>query len=165
MTRLTLFSTLILTLLIQTSAANASPQIGDHVRYKRTLKDSRQLQVSTLEKKLTAFYSDKKTYQVSEVLVAPGYQDKITIYEQSGAELLEEAQVFAECALYGGTPQTVQVEAGRFASCRIEIDSEEEKGTAWYGEVPFGLIKKDVKLFGTNVSEVTELQSVLQSVL
>lgn len=70
--------------------------------------------------------------------------------------------VFAECGDYGGDYEKILVPAGVIDVCMVPLNNEEEIGKAWYGLVPFGLVKKEVKLFGTNVLETTELQSFQQ---
>lgn len=140
----------------------AQPQAGDRATYNVILKDARTTQISTREKKIEALDEKSQTVKIIETETLAGHKPRETKSEVVLEDVQAEYNVFAECGDYGGDYEKILVPAGLIDVCMVPLNNEEEIGKAWYGLVPFGLVKKEVKLFGTNVLETTELQSFQQ---
>ena len=145
--------------LVSFAAAFSQPQLGDRATYNIILKDARMTQISTRERKIEALDEKSQIVKIIETETLAGHKPRITKSEVVLEDVAAEYSVFAECGDYGGDYEKILVPAGLLDVCRIPLNNEEEIGMAWYGLVPFGLVKKEVKLFGTNVLETTELQS------
>lgn len=143
-------------------ATFAKPLPGDRASYNVVLKDARTTQISTREIFLEAVDENSQSAKISETETLAGHKPRTTKSEIALEDVNAEYSVFVECGDYGGDYEKILVPAGLMDVCAIPLDTEEEKGKAWYGLVPFGLVKKEVKLFGTNVLETTELQSFQQ---
>lgn len=137
----------------------AQPRAQDRATYNVILKDSRTSQISTREKVLEKVDEKSQTAEVSETEKMAGHKPRTTKSEVVLEDVQAEYSVFTECADYGGTYEKITVPAGVLEVCAVPVNNDEEVGRAWYGLVPFGLVKKEVKLFGSNVLETTELQS------
>ncbi|MFS4457981.1 hypothetical protein [Bdellovibrio sp. HCB2-146] len=148
--------------LVSVAAIATPPQTNDRATYNVILKDARTTQVSTLEKKIEALDEKSQTVKIVETETLAGHKPRVTNSEIVLEDVQAEYSVFSECGDYGGNYEKILVPAGLLEVCGIPLNNEEEVGKAWYGLVPFGLVKKEVKLFGTNVLETTELQSFQQ---
>jgi hypothetical protein len=69
--------------------------------------------------------------------------------------------VMAKCAEKGGTMEEVAVNTGTYQACRMTITADDGRVIkTWMGDVPFGLIKKEV----TDVAAGTKTTLALESI-
>lgn len=65
------------------------------------------------------------------------------------------------CAEKGGTMEDLTVGTGTYSSCRMTVTADDGRVIkTWMGDVPFGLIKKEI----TNVTEGTTTRMELESI-
>ncbi|QDK46360.1 hypothetical protein DOM22_14885 [Bdellovibrio sp. ZAP7] len=73
----------------------------------------------------------------------------------------EWAMLMANCVEKGGTMEDVTVTTGTYNACRMTVTADDGRVIkTWMGDVPFGLIKKEI----TNVTEGTKTHMELETI-
>ncbi len=66
-------------------------------------------------------------------------------------------KILATCAQRGGVLEELTLAVGRFSSCRLVQKSGPREVITWWGEVPFGVLKREVHEAGSVA--ITELRA------
>ncbi|WP_413558080.1 hypothetical protein [Bdellovibrio sp. HCB209] len=73
--------------------------------------------------------------------------------------------LMAKCEEKGGTLEDVGVIAGTFPSCRMTVTADDGRVIkTWMGDVPFGLIKKEITNVGEGSKTTMEIESITNGV-
>lgn len=141
------------------STAMAMPAVGDSADYNFTLDQEGFVLTGTLQMKLTAYDSMKKTYTRETTTTIAG-QTSTSTDDTPEADLLTDAQVDAEianCVSLGGTLEPVTVPAGTFDTCALGDTAGNKQ---WTAKVPFGIAKGELMQEGAKISlELTAFTS------
>jgi hypothetical protein len=122
------------------SSALASPAVGDYAKYAGKMGET----AFTQEVTLTGFDAAANTFEQKTVNTWAGEEPQTLISSEDAANLPTEAQIeetLAKCAELGGTPESVQVAAGAFDTCKLPQNDGHD--WTWVGKVPFGVVKAD----------------------
>ncbi|UYL09723.1 hypothetical protein B9G69_003930 [Bdellovibrio sp. SKB1291214] len=149
-------------LLLSSNIALAYPALGDKVTWKGSEDklDGTSTPVSAT-KEVTAWDMDAHKWTV-KFDMTKGDQ---TTTEQIVTSCLwnpEEWQLLmAKCAEKGGTMEDVAVTTGTYSACRMTVTADDGRVIkTWMGDVPFGLIKKEV----TDVTAGTKTTLAIESI-
>lgn len=122
------------------SAALATPALGDSVVYERLVNG--QLQDS-VEIKLIGY---KPEYQIfyKQTTIRRGTQSQVS-YEPVAAHRLMNDQMIGSalknCTQNGGREEVLSVGSSNLRTCRMPLHEESAVGEQWIGAIPFGLAR------------------------
>lgn len=143
--------------LLTTAVVSAMPAVGDLALYNITSIDAGVTYNYTLEQKLTAQNVLTGDFNVSQTVTYNGVT-QATEYAVPADQLATTQMIdlyLNNCALAGGTLETVTVPAGTFNTCAVK---DENNNTTWIAQVPFGFVKMS-GVTEDGAQQVVELQS------
>jgi hypothetical protein len=138
------------------------PALGDRVAYKgETLVRGGEMRPLEVTKEVTGYNENTRQWQVKVTETRNG---ETSIRTEAHAELFGPGnydQMIGLCEKEGGRKESLVVPAGKFTVCHIltavNPDLMEE---TWYGDVPFGEVRKIETDFARGVKDTLELSKV-----
>jgi len=130
---------------LSSSAALATPAVGDYAVFSGTV--TKGTQVTTIRDEMELVSYDQTTNQFTEKITETTPAGTTSGSQQVDAtKLLTDstiAQILQTCASFGGVPASVTTAIATFNTCALPVDGN-SKGTVWVGAVPFGIVQMDL---------------------
>lgn len=141
--------TIVLLLLIGiTLSAEATPTVGDKVRYAVTLTRGTQMAKGALTMELTAYDTSTDSWTQVGTTEFNG-QVQTQSDNVKTKDLINDAtieSVITNCVAQGGVLEAVQTPSGSvFDSCKLPMQNSKSKGFIWVSRVPFGYSRWEAK--------------------
>ena len=135
-------SAAIFTIALCSSLAIAKPSIGDMATFNVIVKNQGETNVVTLGQTITSFNESTRQWAVSETVNANSTEVMRAEDELLGRDEIQG--ILENCVAYEGALESIQVPAGTFNACKLNIGAEGQPSYAWIGEVGLGVIKFDI---------------------
>lgn len=149
-------------LLLTSSFAFAYPNVGDKVTWKGSedMLDGTSTPVSAT-KEVTAWDMTAHKWTVKFDMTKGDQTTSEEIMTSCLWSPDEWQMVQSKCQEKGGTLEDVAVATGTYPTCRMTVTADDGRVIkTWMGDVPFGLVKKEV----TNVTTGTKTTMALDSI-
>jgi len=158
---LTLTSLFFITGLTTATKAHATPALNDRNDYRVQVIQLGNYKVGNVVVELTDY--DENLDQFLQKTTAHFFNETHTKEEwMNRRQFYTNEQVqdtLNHCSRYGGWKQLLTVAAGTFETCSLPVRGAYFSGTAWIGDVPFGIVKTDLnQTGGTPTRIISELQ-------
>jgi hypothetical protein len=150
-------------IILSSALCFAYPSVGDKVTWTGQIHlvdgSSRELKVT---KEVTSFDKESKQWHVK---VNTSVGDKNHIEEFLLKDLYSPTaykEVMANCQKNGGAVEELKFSIGTYKTCKIS--STMEDGTfveRWWGDIPFGVVSKNTRDMGTQISQDSETKTAL----
>lgn len=138
-------------------ATPAMSFVGEQAVYRITVQDASVIQTYTETLKVLSYNKTAKMYHIQEMQTRSGSRDVLRTYQTSEENLLRLKQTFNSCASLEGVREVIEVSGKTFNACSLPVSGDFEDGVVYYGETPFGIIKKETTVPGTKVIRIREL--------
>jgi len=135
--------------LFSSAVAFAMPKVGDYAMINVSLGGSA---IGTLENEVVQFDAAKNQYLLRSTQDLMGQRKSNDTWGAGVSDQLIN-DILTNCSAKGGTPQSITVPAGAFATCALPVNSGGSTGTMWVGMVPFGIVKADITNSGNQIGE------------
>jgi len=148
--------------ILATTAAQATPKVGDFVIYDLKMGLDGQSAEGILQVELADFDASSNAYLEKQLFALNGETPQAMEEWKTADDYLNDQTIdaiLANCQDNGGLSQKIQVAAGEFDTCAITFDNEESKGVIWVGKVPFGTVKMEQLRKDNNLSLSTSIKS------
>ncbi len=152
-----------LTLLFAASFADAYPEVGDRVEWVGSIdnQDGKAIQIK-VTKEVLSRDEKSKSWSVKKVIQ---FGDETTeeINDVKNLYAPEQfKQTLESCEKSGGKLEEVTVPAGTYATCKITTVTDEGRvDDRWWGDVPFGLVRKNTTNRNAAANKKLDLRSVM----
>lgn len=131
----------LLALALFSTAAYATPQMGDAAAYNATVQQNGQEMLGDVTVELVNFDARQNAFLERQTLTFSGQQPQVSEEWKASSEYLDDATIDAllgNCAGNNGVSEQVTVPAGTFNTCKLTINNAEVQGYLWVAKVPFG---------------------------
>ncbi len=137
----TIFATLA-ALLVSVSAFAADLQVGTTANYTVTATQAGATMTGALNYVVTGYTATTNMYQVQSTFTS-GAGSQVQLQDIDGKNLNIGPGILSNCAMYGGTLESVTVAAGTFSTCHlVNVDAAQNLvGHYWVGDVAFNFVK------------------------
>ncbi|MBC7741383.1 MAG: hypothetical protein H7061_04245 [Bdellovibrionaceae bacterium] len=88
-----------------------------------------------------------QNYVIAEEYHLDGYAPNVSENTYNESQILSDSMVqtwLKHCEYNRGTYETIDVPAGTFETCKVNLNEENSNGWLWIGNVPLGVVKHEV---------------------
>jgi hypothetical protein len=132
---------LIVALALVPTLAFAEVKVGTGATFDVTMANEKKEELKgALVIEVTDYNEENKSFEVTQALNMggePQVQKDWNLKSELDQAEKEVAELVANCAAMGGTPEKLTTAMGELDTCKAVEDSEQSTDTTWYANVPF----------------------------